>query len=71
MKTYVEVAEKAKLDKEQTRRFLSYMFERWAETETDKCLDGYADEWAWRFKHGIEYEKSDCIGQAILDNLTT
>ncbi len=63
---YEEVAQKAKLDELTTKRYISYMRTRWAKSEKEKCLVGYAGEWALRFKDGREYTASDSEGQSIL-----
>ena len=67
MKTYKEVAEKTGLDEGTQKRYIAYMTERWASSESVKCQVGYATEWALRFKHNEEYVFSDSIGQEILN----
>ena len=68
-KNYADVANTHFLQGDVLMRFLEYMRLRWADTETQKSIDGYADEWAERFKNGIEYECSDSIGRGFLDML--
>ncbi len=66
--TYEDVAQLADLDARTTRRFLRYMRGRsWRGEETTHCQTGYAREWARRFKDGVEYQRSDFEGQALLD----
>ncbi len=69
--TYEMVADKAKLDLGTRLRFLAYMRKRWplGEDEARMSTDGYALEWATRFKNGIEYEASDIEGRMILKAL--
>ena len=67
--TYRDVAEKVGLDTETTERYVKYMTIRWPDTEEQKCQDGYAYEWAERFAHGIEYGKSDMMGQVVLEGI--
>ena len=69
MKTYEEVADAVKLTPTQKNRYVTYMRDRWAETEEQKCWDGYALEWANRFKQGIEYMMSDSIGRVTLQKI--
>lgn len=69
--TYEEVAEKAGLTKETKKRYVAYMRTRWASSENEKCLVGYAGEWALRFKDNREFECSDSIGQTVLQQLKT
>ena len=57
------------LDENLREIFIDYMTERWKDTERQKCLDGYAQEWAMRFKNGVAYAYSDTIGQGILSKL--
>ena len=66
METYEEVAKAAGLDQNTTRRFLAYMKTRWSKSEREKCIVGYAAEWADRFKSGREYAASDTFGQRVL-----
>ena len=69
MLTYEEVAAAARLNKTTAKRFVQYMRARWADTEKQKSGDGYAAEWAERFKDGDEYAASDRVGQSILDQM--
>jgi hypothetical protein len=69
LKTYEEVADHCELDSITKNRYVEYMKLRWLETEVEKCGDGYAEEWAMRFKNKIEYESSDEGGQFILDEI--
>lgn len=64
--TYLMVGKKNKLDGLQLIRYVNYMASRWHKEEEMNCKTGYADEWAERFRKGIEYEASDLGGQAIL-----
>lgn len=66
MTTYLEVAEKIIKDNKTKAKYVSYMMFRWPKTETQKCQDGYAEEWAYRFADGREYECSDAEGRAVL-----
>ena len=66
MKTYNEVAKTVGLDERTRKRYVNYMTIRWKDTEDQKCKDGYAIEWAERFKNKYEFEASDVFGQAIL-----
>lgn len=66
MKTYEEVANYCGLEEITKQRFIKYMTIRWSDTESQKCQDGYAIEWANRFKDKREFECSDIFGQAIL-----
>lgn len=73
MKTYKEVGESVGLDSRTLKRYVTYMRARWADEESQQCKeeDGYAKEWALRFKGGIEFVKSDIImGQALLRRMT-
>ena len=67
--TYNDLAREAGLDPYTTGRFVAYMTARWADTEAQKCQDGYALEWLERFRGGIEYESSDSTGRSILYSL--
>ncbi len=69
LKTFKEVAEYNNLDSTTKRRYIDYMQIRWLETEEQKCKDGYATEWALRFKNKMEYQKSDELGLYILKNI--
>lgn len=69
MKTYKEIAEKAELSETASTRYIKYMMTRWADSESVKCQVGYAMEWALRFKSGTEWDYSDSIGQAVLEQL--
>jgi hypothetical protein len=55
MRTYDEIAERHGLTGWRRERFIKYMRTRWADTEEQKCSDGYTEEWAERFSIGIEY----------------
>ena len=67
--TYNDLAREAGLDEYTASRFVAYMTARWADTEAQKCRDGYAREWIERFRCGIEYAASDSTGRAILNIL--
>ncbi len=67
--TYQEVARAHGLTGVTARRYISYMRTRWADTEGQKSRDGYAGEWAERFKHGREYSASDSTGQRVLKEM--
>lgn len=69
LKTFNEVADYNKLDSVTKNRYVDYMKTRWLESEEQKCKDGYATEWALRFKNKIEYQKSDELGIYILNNI--
>ncbi len=71
MKTYIEVAESQELSASEHYRYVMYMKTRWPDTEEQKCRDGYATEWAIRFKLGREYACSDREGQSILMTIYT
>jgi len=68
-KTYKEIADDLKLDSITKSRYIEYMKSRWLETESQKCLDGYATEWALRFKNNMEYGCSDEFGMEILNKI--
>ena len=68
-KTYSEVASKYGLSDSIRERYIRYMIQRWESTEEQKCPDGYAIEWAERFKNGLEYSASDLFGQEILRSI--
>ena len=68
-KTYEEIAEQGGLSGKTGERFVFYMRHRWAETEEQKCRDGYAMEWCQRFFQGREYECADHIGQRLLHHM--
>ena len=52
-------------------RYLLYMKTRWPDKaeERMKCVTGYAEEWAIRFKHHIEYDMSDGEGRKVLQGI--
>jgi hypothetical protein len=64
--TYEEIGIKNGLDSTTLARYVAYMQARWADTETQKCQDGYAEEWAVRFKSKAEYFAADAVGTAVL-----
>lgn len=72
MKTFEEVGKSAGLDSNTLKRYVYYLRVRWADEEDQQCKeeDGYAKEWALRFKEGIEFAKSDILGQALLHRMT-
>ncbi len=49
MKTYREISEHYGLKGITADLYVAYMLKRWANTEEQKCQDGYAQEWAERF----------------------
>lgn len=65
-RTYREVASEAGLEDTTADRYVEYMYARWSETEGQKTSDGYAMEWALRFKRGVEYAASDMTGKYVL-----
>jgi len=67
MNTYEEIATAVGLKGEVFENYIHYMRERWADTEKQKCNDGYAREWANRFRDSVEHLMSDSVGQAILE----
>lgn len=67
--TYLGVAIAKGLKGNQLLTYVTYMFTRWGKEETLQCTSGYAEEWADRFLLGIEFEASDCVGQALLNKL--
>lgn len=66
MKTFEEVAEKCGLEGKTKERYIRYMRLRWSNEEEIQCKTGYAEEWAMRFKNGVEYASSDDEGQWML-----
>ena len=72
MKTYEEVADKVLKDSPRTYKwFVAYMRKRWGDPKDEavKCQVGYAEEWADRFRMGVEYEMSDSKGKRILEDM--
>ena len=67
--TYREVGIKAGLEGSRLKLFIDYMNKRWADSEEEKCLTGYAMEWAERFKDNVEWGCSDSQGQMVLKEL--
>ena len=65
MTTYHEVAESVWMDWKLRERYVHYMTARWSDTEAQKCQDGYALQWAHRFRDALEYVKSDHDGQRL------
>lgn len=63
---YEMVAIEHQLNDEQKELFIEYMMFRWEDSAEMKCKTGYAAELAHRFKEGIEFLKSDSIGQLVL-----
>lgn len=66
METYKEVGTAVGLRGADLADYVYYMKTRWADTEKYKCADGYAKEWAERFKFRQEYIMSDSAGKVIL-----
>jgi len=71
MKTYREVAEHYGLRGVVVDRYVAYMQKRWGDPKDEeiKCQVGYAQEWAERFKTGIEMASSDSYGKRILSEI--
>ncbi len=69
MKTYKEVGESVGLSGGTLDIYVKYMKSRWEGTEDQKCKDGYASEWAMRFKSGREFLASDGEGKRVLSSL--
>ncbi len=69
--SYERVADNAELDPGTRERFLTYMHYRWPKVEDESRMsrDGYAFQWAMRFKEGVEYQASDDEGRRILQVL--
>lgn len=63
---FEEVADAHGLSEQEKHRYVQYMRIRWGHEEELQCETGYADEWAIRFRRGIEYASSDTVGQDIL-----
>lgn len=69
MKTYEEIANKIGLASTIKLKYVTYMRIRWSDEEEIQCLTGYAEEWAYRFLDGREYQCSDTKGKEILIRL--
>ena len=71
MKTYEEIADSCKMAEGMKARYIQYMRARWGKPEEEdrRCVVGYAQEWAERFKAGVEFNCSDNTGQAILKGM--
>lgn len=67
--TFAKVAIEQELDQRTSERYVAYMSGRWKNQEKQMCSDGYAVEWALRFKAGIEYQASDSNGTAVLKQI--
>ena len=69
--TYEQIADSNGISGRAKERFVMYMNLRWGNPEDEriKCLCGYADEWAIRFKTGQEYNASDMVGHAVLKKI--
>jgi hypothetical protein len=67
--TYTEIGTAVGLKDKVLAKYVLYMMTRWWDTEEQKCADGYAKEWAVRFKNRTEWAVSDKAGQAILIRL--
>jgi len=67
--TYENLAIQNNMPSRMAKRYVIYMIRRWSTTEEQKCTDGYAQEWADRFKSGMEYEYSDGEGQRLLKTI--
>jgi len=68
-KTFEDVGKTAQLTEHTLQRYVSYMTVRWGASEARMVADGYAFEWAGRFKRGNEYSEADCVGQSLLDTM--
>lgn len=64
--TYFDIGKSCGLNGLTLKVFCYYMYARWRNTEEQKCNDGYAGEWAIRFRDGQEYAMSDCEGRSLL-----
>ena len=69
METYRAVGREAGLTEFRLDFYVSYMTQRWADTERQKCLDGYAKEWAIRWLTGHEWTASDSFGKMLVKNI--
>lgn len=69
LRTYEEVANEYRLEGYDGSLFVLYMKKRWPDSEEEKCLYGYASEWAERFKKRTAWVCSDSEGQRILEEL--
>ncbi len=71
LKTYEEVAQEVQLDEATQKRYIKYMRTRWADKgkEEIQCITGYAMEWAYRFKVGMEFIYSDAWGKRLIRDL--
>ena len=69
--TYKDMAKEMKLNKETTKRYIKFMEARWPEREAAICEDGYARQWAHRFKRNEEFIYSDSEGRRILMEMLT
>jgi len=67
--TYKEVGKAVGMKPLMLARYTTYMQYRWKEQERTQCLSGYAQEWAERFKSGMEYSASDGAGRKLLDEI--
>ena len=68
-KTYLEVSTHLDLDMPTTFKYLMFMRKRWPDSEEQKSKDGYALEWAYRFKTGSEYWCADVEGKKVLHHI--
>lgn len=66
---YEEVADDCDLNVQQKQRYVKYMRARWNGSEEQKCQDGYAREWAYRFGSRCEYWASDTEGRGVLTTI--
>lgn len=66
---YEDVADNVGLDASTRGRYIRYMRIRWVDTEELRCRNGYAAEWAWRFKDKGEYGMSDSVGLVVLKEI--
>jgi len=69
MATYREIGIQYGLTGTKLNLYVQYMLSRWPDSEKQKCLDGYAGEWANRFLVHTEFNSSDNIGQSILSEI--
>ena len=64
---YKKIGIEAQLDNITLIRYINYMVARWSHCEELQCASGYAEEWAYRFKHKQEYGASDSTGIHVLE----
>lgn len=67
--TYLEVGIAKGLIRKRLKLYVAYMKKRWNNQEKMQVATGYAEEWAERFLRNDEYNCSDFVGKALLDQL--